>query len=212
MVSASLSGHVPHSHAQCVPLSDYVPHSHAQCVLLSLVSDHAVAQICLFSTEDTGVEKSIVHISLCRQLHRLHHRDTGSKFVGWSSADLSLSLSFFLSLSLSVCLSVSLSLSSHLLNATVRVCSLVAPCHLPDLTSLALLGSVSGQRRLSRGLLPGDKTVSKWRLQLQDSTPFPLLSQRFCTTLHTSASLGCYFLFTLMPDCPLAPLGQVWQQ
>ena len=80
--------------------------------------------------------------------------------------------------------------STHLLSATVRVYSLVAPCHLPDLTSLALLGSVSGQRRLSRGPLLGYKTVSKWRLQLQDSTHFPLLSQRFCTTLHTSAFFG----------------------
>ena len=98
---------------------------------------------------------------------------------------------------------------THLLSATVRVYSLVAPCRLPDLTSLAPLGSVSGQPGLSRGPLPGYKTVSKWRLQLQDSTPFLLLSQRFCTTLHTSASLGCYLLFTHMPDCPLAPLGQV---
>ena len=98
---------------------------------------------------------------------------------------------------------------THLLSATVRVYSLFAPCRLPDLTSLALLGSVSGQRRLSRGPLPGYKTVSKWRLQLQDSTPFPLLSQSFRTTLHTSATLGCYLLFTLMPDCPLTPLGQV---
>ena len=98
---------------------------------------------------------------------------------------------------------------SHLLSATVRVYSLVASCRLPDLTSLALLGSVSGQRGLSRGPLPGYKTVSKWRLQLQDSIPFLLLSQRLCTTLHTSASLGCYLLFTHMPDCPLAPLGQV---
>ena len=98
---------------------------------------------------------------------------------------------------------------SHLLSATVRVYSLVAPCRLPDLTSLALLGSVSGQRGLSRGPLPGYKMVSKWRLQLQDSTPVSLLSQSFRTTLHTSASLGCYLLFTLMPDCPLAPLGQV---
>ena len=81
-----------------------------------------------------------------------------------------------------------------------RVYSLVAPCRLPDLTSLALLGSVSGQPGLSRGPLPGYKTVSKWRLQLQDSTPFLLLSQRFCTSLHTSASLGCYLLFTHMPD------------
>ena len=101
---------------------------------------------------------------------------------------------------------------AHLLSATVRVYSLVAPCRLPDLTSLALLGSVSGQRGLSMGPLPGYKTVSKWRLQLQDSIPFLLLSQRLCTTLHTSASLGCYLLFTHMPDCPLAPLGQVWQQ
>ena len=98
---------------------------------------------------------------------------------------------------------------THLLGATVRVYSLVAPCRLPDLTSLALLGSVSGQPGLSRGPLPGYKTVSKWRLQFQDSIPFLLLSQRFRTTLHTSASLGCYLLFTLMPDCPLAPLGQV---
>ena len=97
----------------------------------------------------------------------------------------------------------------HLLSATVRVYSLFAPCRLSDLTSLALLGSVPGQRRLSRGPLPGYKTVSKWRLQLQDSTPFPLLLQRFCTTLHTSASLGCYLLFTFMADCPLAPLAQV---
>ena len=103
-------------------------------------------------------------------------------------------------------------LLSHLFSATVRVYSLVAPCRLPDLTSLALLGSGSGQRGLSRGPLPGYKTVSKWRLQLQDSIPFLLLSQRLCTTLHTSASLGCYLLFTHMPDCPLAPLGQVWQQ
>ena len=77
------------------------------------------------------------------------------------------------------------------------------------LTSLALLGSVSGQRALSRGPLPGYKMVSKWRLQLQDSTPLPLLSQIFCTILHTAASLGCYLLFTLMPECPLAPFGQV---
>ena len=96
---------------------------------------------------------------------------------------------------------------AHLLSATVRVYSLVAPCRLPDLTSLALLGSGSGQRGLSRGPLPGYKTVSKWRLQLQDSIPFLLLSQRFCTTLHTSASSGCYLLFTLMPDCPLTPLS-----
>ena len=99
--------------------------------------------------------------------------------------------------------------AAHLLSATVRVYSLVAPCRLPDLTSLALLGSGSGQRGFSRGPLPGYKTVSKWRLQLQDSIPFLLLSQRLCTTLHTSASLGCYLLFTHMPDCPLAPLGQV---
>ena len=101
---------------------------------------------------------------------------------------------------------------SHLLSATVRVYSLVAPCCLPVLTSLALLGSVSGQRALSRGPLPGYKMVSKWRLQLQDSTPLPLLSQIFCTILHTAACLGCYLLFTLMPECPLAPFGQVWQQ
>ena len=101
---------------------------------------------------------------------------------------------------------------AHLLSATVRVYSLAAPCRLPDLTSLALLGSVSGQPGLSRGPLPGYKRVSKWRLQLQDSIPFLLLSQKLCTTLHTSASLGCYLLFTHMPDCPLAPLGQVWQQ
>ena len=62
---------------------------------------------------------------------------------------------------------------SPLLSATVRVYSLVAPCRLSDLISLALLGSVSGQPGLSRGLLPGYKTVSKWRLQLQDSTPPP---------------------------------------
>ena len=37
------------------------------------------------------------------------------------------------------------------LSATVRVYSLVVPCRLPDLTSLALLGSVSGQPGLSRG-------------------------------------------------------------
>ena len=92
--------------------------------------------------------------------------------------------------------------TSHLLSATVRVYSLVAPCRLPDLTPLALLGSVSGQPGLSRGPLPGYKRVSKWRLQLQDSTPFLLLSQRFCTILHTSASLGCYLLFTHMPLSP----------
>ena len=40
---------------------------------------------------------------------------------------------------------------THLLSATVRVYSLVVPCRLPDLTSLALLGSVSGQSGLSRG-------------------------------------------------------------
>ena len=39
---------------------------------------------------------------------------------------------------------------AHLLSATVRVYSLVAPCRLPDLTSLALLESASGQPRLSR--------------------------------------------------------------
>ena len=55
---------------------------------------------------------------------------------------------------------------AHLLSATVRLYSLVAPCSLPDLTSWALLGSVSGQCGLSKGPLPGYKTVSKWRLQL----------------------------------------------
>ena len=35
----------------------------------------------------------------------------------------------------------------HLLSATVRVYSLVAPCHLPDLTSLALLGVSSRPAR-----------------------------------------------------------------
>ena len=34
-----------------------------------------------------------------------------------------------------------LKVGAHLLSATVRVYSLVAPCRLPDLTSLALLGS-----------------------------------------------------------------------
>ena len=37
--------------------------------------------------------------------------------------------------------------ASHLLSATVRVYSLVAPCHLPDLTSLALLGVSSRPAR-----------------------------------------------------------------
>ena len=101
---------------------------------------------------------------------------------------------------------------THLLSVTVRVYSLVAPCRLPDLTSLALLGSVPGQHELSRGLLTGYKTVSKWWLRLQDSSPLPLLSQRFHTILDISLSLGCYLLFSLMPDCPLAPLPQVWQQ
>ena len=85
-------------------------------------------------------------------------------------------------------------LSPHLLSATVRVYSLVAPCRLPDLTSLALLGSVSGQHGLSRGLLPGYKMVSKWRLQLQDSTPFPLLSQSFAplyTPQHLWDVISC---------------------
>ena len=52
----------------------------------------------------------------------------------------------------------------HLLSATVRVYSLFAPCRLLDLTSLALLGSVSGQRGLSRGpvawLLDGFKMAA----------------------------------------------------
>ena len=40
------------------------------------------------------------------------------------------------------------SVPPHIRNAaTITVYSLVAPCRLPDLTSLALLGSVSGQRR-----------------------------------------------------------------
>ena len=126
--------------------------------------------------------------------------------TGKKNSQILFSLASFLLMSSYSCNRMS---RAHLLSATVRVYSLVAPCCLPDLTSLALLGSVSGQRGLSRGPLPGYKTVSKWRLQLQDSTPFLLLSQRFCTTLHTSASLGCYLLFTHMPDCPLAPLGQV---
>ena len=92
---------------------------------------------------------------------------------------------------------------THLLSVTVRVYSLVAPCRLPDLTALALLGSVSGQRELSRGLLPGYKTVSKWRLQLQDSSPLPLLSQRFHTILHTSLSLDA---ISCLVWCQTAPL------
>ena len=78
---------------------------------------------------------------------------------------------------------------THLLSAIVRMYSLVAPCRLPDLTSLALLGSVSGQRGLSRGLLPGYKTVSKWRLQLQDSTPPPLT---FTKISHHSSHLSIF--------------------
>ena len=90
----------------------------------------------------------------------------------------------------------------HLLSATVRVYSLVAPCRLPDLTSLALLGSVSGQHRLSRGLLPGYKTISKWRLQLQDSTPFPLLSQSFAP-LYTPQHL--WDVISCLLSCQTAP-------
>ena len=70
---------------------------------------------------------------------------------------------------------------THLLSATVRVYSLVVPCRLPDLTSLALLGSVSGQPGLSRGPLPGYKRVSKWRLQLQDSIPCSYFHKDFAT-------------------------------
>ena len=55
----------------------------------------------------------------------------------------------------SVKVTVNVVVSPHLLSATVRVYSLVAPCRLSDLTSLALLGSVSGQRRLSKDPLPG---------------------------------------------------------
>jgi len=98
--------------------------------------------------------------------------------------------------------------TSHLLSATVRVYSLVAPCRLPDLTPLALLGSVSGQPGLSRGPLPGYKRVSKWRLQLQDSTPFPLLSQSFAP-LYTPQHLWDVISCLLTCHCPLAPLGQV---
>ena len=95
---------------------------------------------------------------------------------------------------------------THLLSATVRVYSLVAPCRLPDLTSLALLGSVSGQRGLSRGPLPGYKTVSKWRLQLQDSIPFLLLSQR----LHHSSHLSIFgMLSPVYSHARLSP-GTSW--
>ena len=92
--------------------------------------------------------------------------------------------------------------------------SVLFSCSLPPVWSdlISPAGVSFRPARLSRGPLPGYKRVSKWPLPLQDSTPFLLLSQRLCTTLHTSASSGCYLLFTHMPDCPLAPLGQVWQQ
>ena len=71
----------------------------------------------------------------------------------------------------------------HFLCETFRVYSLVDPCCLQDLMLLAMLGSVSGQCRLSTGLLPGYKRVSKWPLQHHDSH-FPLLSQRMNTAIQ----------------------------
>ena len=95
----------------------------------------------------------------------------------------------------------------HLLSATVRVYALVAPCRLPDLTSLALLGSVSGQHGLSRGPLPGYKTVSKWRLQLQDSTPPPLT---FTKISHHSSHLSIFgMLSPVYSHARLSP-GTSW--
>ena len=126
---------------------------------------------------------------------------------------LCLSVCVCLSVSLSVCLTVCLSvclpacLPVCLLSATVRVYSLVAPCCLPDLTSLALLGSVSGQRRLSRDPLPGYKMVSKWRLQLQDSTPPPLT---FTKIWHHSSHLSIFgMLSPVYSHARLSP-GTSW--
>ena len=96
---------------------------------------------------------------------------------------------------------------AHLLSATVRVYSLIAPCRLPDLTSLALLGSVSGQPRLSSGLLPGYKMVSKWRLQLQDSTPPPLT---FIKISHHSSHLSIFGMLPPVYSHARLPPGTSW--
>ena len=70
--------------------------------------------------------------------------------------------------------------------------SLVAPCRLPDLTSLALVGSVSGQHGLSRGLLPGYKMVSKWRLH-----------SRECVLVYASGGhVFVSVMWCLVCECP----------
>ena len=99
---------------------------------------------------------------------------------------------------------------SHLLSATVRVYSLVAPCRLPDLTSLALLGSVSGQRWLSRGQLPGYRTVSKWRLQLQDSPPPPPPLLTFPKISHHSSHLSIFGMLSPVYSRATLPTGTSW--
>ena len=96
---------------------------------------------------------------------------------------------------------------AHLLSATVRAYSLIAPCRLTDLTSLALLGSVSGQPGLSSGLLPGYKMVSKWRLQLQDSTPPPLT---FIKISHHSSHLSIFGMLPPVYSHARLPPGTSW--
>ena len=96
---------------------------------------------------------------------------------------------------------------THLLSAAVRVYSLVAPCPLPDLTSLALLGSLSGQRRLSRGpvawLQDGFKMAAA-------ASRFNPLSLTFTKILHHSSHLSIFgMLSSIYSHARLSP-GTSW--
>ena len=84
--------------------------------------------------------------------------------------------------------------TSHLLSATVRVYSLVAPCRLPDLTSLALLGSASGQPRLSRSPCLATRGFQNGGCSFKIQPPSPYFHKdlaRLFTPQHLWAVISC---------------------
>ena len=103
-------------------------------------------------------------------------------------------------------MNASKALTAHLLSATVRVYSLVAPCHLPDLILLTLLGSVSGWPGLSRGLAWLQEGF-KMAAEASKFNPLPLT---FTKILHHSSSLSIFgMLSPVYSHARLSP-GTSW--
>ena len=95
----------------------------------------------------------------------------------------------------------------HLLSATVRVYSLVAPCRLPDLTSLALLGSASGQPGLSTGPVAWLQDGFKMAAAASRFNPLPLT---FTKISHHSSHLSIFGMLSPVYSHARLPPGTSW--